>query len=147
MNCPRCGEANPDGTRFCGDCGQPLPLRCSACGGENPQSKKFCGDCGAALATSTPPESQTRGEPVVSPVSGGERRQLSVMFCDLVGSTALSIRTDPEDLTELIRAYHRVTAECVARFGGYVAKYMGDGVLAYFGYPQGADRLSLPPPP
>jgi class 3 adenylate cyclase/predicted ATPase len=58
------------------------------------------------------------------------------MFCDLVGSTALSTRTDPEDLTELIRAYHGATAECVGRFGGYVAKYMGDGVLAYFGYPQ-----------
>jgi class 3 adenylate cyclase len=79
---------------------------------------------------------QTREEPAAPPVSAAERRQLSVMFCDLVGSTALSTRTDPEDLMELIGAYHRATAECVARFGGYVVKYMGDGVLAYFGYPQ-----------
>ncbi|HKM73780.1 MAG TPA: AAA family ATPase [Stellaceae bacterium] len=65
-----------------------------------------------------------------------ERRQLTVMFCDLVGSTALSTRFDPEDLRELIGAYHRAVADTVARFDGFVAKYMGDGVLIYFGYPQ-----------
>ena len=65
-----------------------------------------------------------------------ERRQLTVMFCDLVGSTALSTRLDPEDLRELIGAYHRAVAETVGRFDGFVAKYMGDGVLIYFGYPQ-----------
>ena len=58
------------------------------------------------------------------------------MFCDLVGSTALSARLDPEDMREVIGAYHRCCAELVARNGGFVAKYMGDGVLAYFGYPQ-----------
>ena len=65
-----------------------------------------------------------------------ERRQLTVMFCDLVGSTALSTRLDPEDLREVISAYHRAVAEIVARFDGFVAKYMGDGVLVYFGYPR-----------
>jgi class 3 adenylate cyclase/predicted ATPase len=65
-----------------------------------------------------------------------ERRQLTVMFCDLVGSTALSTRHDPEDLRELIGAYHRALADTVGRFDGFVAKYMGDGVLIYFGYPQ-----------
>src|SRR5438270_11110537 len=65
-----------------------------------------------------------------------ERRQLSVMFCDVVGSTALSTRHDPEDLRELIGNYHRAVAETVGRFDGFVAKYMGDGVLIYFGYPQ-----------
>ena len=65
-----------------------------------------------------------------------ERRQLTVMFCDLVGSTALSARLDPEDLREVIGAYHRCCAELIERNGGFVAKYMGDGVLAYFGYPQ-----------
>jgi class 3 adenylate cyclase/predicted ATPase len=65
-----------------------------------------------------------------------ERRQLTVMFCDLVGSTELSSRLDPEDLREVIAAYHRAVAETVARFDGFVAKYMGDGVLVYFGYPQ-----------
>jgi class 3 adenylate cyclase len=65
-----------------------------------------------------------------------ERRQLTVMFCDLVGSTALASRLDPEDLREIIGAYHRCAADTVARFDGFVANYMGDGVLVYFGYPQ-----------
>ena len=65
-----------------------------------------------------------------------ERRQVTVMFSDLVGSTALSARMDPEDLRELISAYQKRVAETVQRFGGFVAKYMGDGVLVYFGYPQ-----------
>src|SRR5438874_4449301 len=65
-----------------------------------------------------------------------ERRQLTVMFCDLVGSTALAARLDPEDLREVIAAYHRAVAEIVAGFDGFVAKYMGDGVLIYFGYPR-----------
>ena len=65
-----------------------------------------------------------------------ERRQVTVMFCDLVGSTALSARMDPEDLREVISAYQKCVAETVQRLGGFVAKYMGDGVLIYFGYPQ-----------
>ena len=65
-----------------------------------------------------------------------ERRQVTVMFCDLVGSTALSARMDPEDLREVISAYQKSVTETVQRFGGFVAKYMGDGVLVYFGYPQ-----------
>jgi class 3 adenylate cyclase len=65
-----------------------------------------------------------------------ERRQLTVMFCDLVGSSALSTKLDPEDLRVVIGAYHKCVAETVARFDGFVAKYMGDGVLVYFGYPQ-----------
>jgi len=65
-----------------------------------------------------------------------ERRLLTVMFIDLVGSTALASRLDPEDLREIIGAYHGCVAETIARFGGFVAKYMGDGVLVYFGYPQ-----------
>ena len=72
----------------------------------------------------------------VSPRDTAERRQVTVMFCDLVGSTALSARMDPEDLREVISSYQKCVAETVQRFGGFVAKYMGDGVLVYFGYPQ-----------
>jgi predicted ATPase/class 3 adenylate cyclase len=68
--------------------------------------------------------------------ASAERRQLTVMFCDLVGSTALSARLDPEDLREIIGEYHRCCAEQIITAGGFVAKYMGDGVLAYFGYPE-----------
>jgi class 3 adenylate cyclase/predicted ATPase len=68
--------------------------------------------------------------------ANAERRQLTVMFCDLVGSTALSARLDPEDLREIIAAYHRAVAETIAESDGFVSRYMGDGVLAYFGYPQ-----------
>src|SRR5215208_6060194 len=68
--------------------------------------------------------------------SGVERRQLTVMFCDLVGSTALASRLDPEDLREVIAAYQKCAAETIARYEGFVAKYMGDGVLVYFGYPK-----------
>ena len=74
--------------------------------------------------------------PSVSPEDRAERRQVTVMFSDLVGSTALSARMDPEDLREVISAYQKCVAESVGRFGGFVAKYMGDGVLIYFGYPQ-----------
>jgi class 3 adenylate cyclase len=82
------------------------------------------------------PAAETLPPTAPAPVAEAERRQLTVMFCDLVGSTALSTRHDPEDLRELIGAYHRAVAETVGRFDGFVAKYMGDGVLIYFGYPQ-----------
>jgi class 3 adenylate cyclase/predicted ATPase len=82
-----------------------------------------------AAPASTPP-------PVTSGEKTAERRQLTVMFCDLVGSTALSARLDPEDMREIVGAYHRCCADLITKAGGFVAKYMGDGVLAYFGYPQ-----------
>src|SRR5512139_496577 len=75
---------------------------------------------------------ETRASPL-APLSAGSSPSC---FCDLVGSTALASRLDPEDLRELLGAYRAAVAEVVAGFGGYVAKYMGDGVLAYFGYPQ-----------
>jgi class 3 adenylate cyclase len=72
--------------------------------------------------------------PAGPPADTAERRQVTVMFADLVGSTALSARMDPEDLREVISAYQKCAAEAVRRFGGFVARYMGDGVLVYFGY-------------
>jgi class 3 adenylate cyclase/tetratricopeptide (TPR) repeat protein len=84
----------------------------------------------AAPAAATPVGGQWQ------PEAAAERRQLTVVFCDLVGSTAMAARLDPEELREVIGAYHRSVAEAVRRFDGFVAKYMGDGVLVYFGYPQ-----------
>ena len=83
-------------------------------------------------AQAPPPPAMTEAKPQDT----AERRQVTVMFCDLVGSTALSARMDPEDLREVISAYQKCVAETVGRFGGFVAKYMGDGVLIYFGYPK-----------
>jgi class 3 adenylate cyclase len=74
------------------------------------------------------------------PVDIAERRQLTIMFCDLAGSTELSTRLDPEDLRDVISAYHRCCAELVSKTGGFVARYVGDGVLVYFGYPQALEH-------
>ncbi len=139
MECPSCGSANPAGKRFCGDCGASLPVSCAACGAENPPGKRYCGHCGAALAEadSVPhPSALTPSRPSSEAVAQAERRQLTVMFCDLVSSTALATRLDPEDLREVIGAYHRCVADTIGRYDGFVAKYMGDGVLIYFGYPE-----------
>ena len=78
----------------------------------------------------------TLSTPNAPPEDRAERRQVTVMFSDLVGSTTLSARMDPEDLREVISAYQKCVAKTVERFGGFVAKYMGDGVLVYFGYPR-----------
>src|SRR5215472_9029699 len=86
------------------------------------------------LGGPTPAASQTAVAPPGH--DSAERRQLTVMLCDLVGSTALSVKLDPEDLRGIIAGYHRCCTELVERHGGFVARYMGDGVLAYFGYPQ-----------
>jgi class 3 adenylate cyclase len=92
---------------------------------------------GADGATARPEVSRTSGTQEPPPtVSEAERRQLTVMFCDLVGSTALSQRLDPEDLREVMRRYQDAVTGAVTRYEGYVAKFLGDGVLAYFGWPQ-----------
>jgi class 3 adenylate cyclase len=91
-------------------------------------------DLGNAPVAVTAPSAPVTAEPTRR--DEAERRQLTIMFCDLVGSTALSARFDPEDLRTIIGAYHSCCTELVERNGGFVAKYMGDGVLAYFGYPQ-----------
>jgi class 3 adenylate cyclase len=91
-------------------------------------------DLGNASVAVTAPSTPVAAEPVRR--DDAERRQLTVMFTDLVGSTALSTKLDPEDLRTVIGAYHKCVAETVRQFGGFVARYMGDGVLIYFGYPQ-----------
>ena len=88
--------------------------------------------------SATPAVSPVQGEaaPVAPPTPEAERRQLTVLFCDLVESTALSSQLDPEDLREVVRAYQNVCAEVIQPFDGYIAQYLGDGLLVYFGYPQ-----------
>ena len=97
--------------------------------------RKMLAAIGELSGDAAQPSHEPAGRPEPKQDSA-ERRQVSVMFSDLVGSTALSARMDPEDLREVISAYQKCVAETVRRFGGFVAKYMGDGVLIYFGYPQ-----------
>jgi class 3 adenylate cyclase/predicted ATPase len=105
-------------------------MECPSCHASIPDKSKFCLECGAAIKT------------VASPSVGAERRQISVMFCDLVGSTTLSSRLDPEDMHRIITSYHRCVTGVIEASGGFVAKYMGDGVLCYFGYPQAQENDS-----
>src|SRR5690348_12717136 len=103
-------------------------MRCSSCGELNPDSNNFCGECGARLA----PQSGT----AVAPRDAAERRHLTVMFCDLVDSTPLSRRLDPEKLRDVIRIYRDRCAQIISANKGTVARYAGDGICAYFGYPK-----------
>src|SRR6266568_2526363 len=146
MDCPSCGRVNPEGKKVCGDCGAPLSLRCLACGADNPSGKRFCGDCGAALMpTGAGGVSAAAGgamcsvprlsEPLTlpqAPSSSAERRQLTVMFCDLVDSTALAAQVDPEDLREIIAAYRDGVVAIVRKYGGTISRYIGDGMLILF---------------
>jgi hypothetical protein len=103
MKCPRCQLENPADAAFCDDCGVRLEAPCPACGEGNRAGAKFCRKCGQSLSAAEPVSLQPH------PVAyGAERRQLTVMFCDLVGSTALAERLDPEDFREVVRAYQTV---------------------------------------
>src|SRR5829696_756742 len=142
MECPNCRSDLLEGKRFCMECGAPTPVLCASCGSLNPPSAKFCGNCGTKLGGSAAPAASLAGSREARPshpASSAERRQLTVMFCDLVGSTALASRLDPEDLREVIVAFYRCVTETVGRFDGFIAKYMGDGVLSYFGWPQAGE--------
>jgi class 3 adenylate cyclase len=132
MRCLSCSTENVATRRFCAGCGRPLPWPCPACGFDNEPTAKFCGGCGKPLSEAISREAVSGAFRSV----GAERRQLTVMFCDLVGSTALASRVDPEDLREVIGAYHKCVAETIERSNGFIARYMGDGVLLYFGYPR-----------
>src|SRR5262245_33725914 len=130
--------------KFCGECGHALQNLCAQCGFENPARFKFCGACGTSLASQTltpsPPQEQSTPQVAVSapePRSpDAERRQLTVMFCDLVDSTRLSSQLDPEDWRDVVRAYQRVCTDVIQRYDGHIAQLLGDGLLVYFGYPQ-----------
>src|SRR5579864_1619972 len=138
MRCSNCGSENPAGKKFCSECGGALSRGCPQCGAENAPAAKFCGDCGAALNPPVPPP--VAETPPVQPQATGERRHLTVLFCDLVGSSQIAARLDPEEWRETVAGYHRAAAEAITRFGGHVAKYLGDGVMAFFGYPEAHDN-------
>lgn len=117
-------------------------MQCTQCGAQSPESKRFCGDCGASLGATPARDAPERRSAAAidsqAKLSVG-RRQLTVVFCDLVGSTDLSTRRDPEDLRDVLAAYRRCIAATVQQFHGYVARHQGDGALVYFGYPQATE--------
>jgi class 3 adenylate cyclase/predicted ATPase len=138
--------------KFCIQCGCALVRSCAACGFANPLQARFCGQCATPLASSDEPpvptrpagpsppqpESNTEGRSRAAPAEpmGPERRQLTVMFCDLVGSTALAAQLDPEELRDVVQAYQATCDEVIRRYDGHIAQYLGDGLVVYFGYPR-----------
>jgi class 3 adenylate cyclase/predicted ATPase len=137
MKCPLCHWEQHALGKFCDMCGAPLTIvYCPACNEPNRLNARFCASCGNPLIPDSAhpvDNSSTLSRHQAEPA---ERRLLTVLFCDLVGSTALSVDLDPEDLREVIGTYNRRCAEVITAAGGYVSRYMGDGILAYFGYPQ-----------
>ena len=129
--------------KFCGECGHALQNLCAQCGFENPSRFKFCGACGTPLTgqtlTPSPPQEQPTPQAAISAAEprspDAERRQLTVVFCDVVDSTKLSSQLDPEEYRDVVRAYQRVCTEVIQRYEGHVAQLLGDGLLIYFGYP------------
>lgn len=111
-------------------------MRCAHCGLENPAGMRFCGGCGGALqeATETLISSLAPAAPPRPTVA--HRRHMTVMFCDMVESTPLAGRLDPEDFREVLSAYQHACARAIERFGGFTAQYAGDGLITYFGYPR-----------
>src|SRR4029077_5362506 len=138
MRCSKCGSDNREGRKFCATCGAPILASCPKCAASNQPGERFCGECGAALVDA---DQATAAEatPIVVSVAG-ERRHLTVLFCDLVKSTEIAARLDPEEWRETVAGYQRAAAEAITRFGGHVAKYLGDGVMAFFGYPEAHDN-------
>jgi len=159
VRCTQCQFENPQGMRFCGQCGSPLAPRCPQCGAEAPAGFKFCGQCGASLqgpgGTATPPTAASApaserapgrpaaytprhlAEKILRARSAleGERRQVTVLFADMAGFTSIAERLDPEEVHGLIdRCFELITAE-VHRFEGTINQYTGDGVMALFGAP------------
>ena len=152
MICSGCGQANPAAAQFCGGCGARLTAVCPACQAENPPGNRFCHQCGAALAPKLEPARAAPPDQFVSPTvytpkhlaekilttAGalkGERKQVTVLFVDVSGFTALSAGLDPEEVHRLMsRAFDLMLAE-VHRYEGTVNQFLGDGIMALFGAP------------
>ena len=122
MKCPSCRAEVLEFGKFCNHCGAVLAHCCPSCGNGNPPGSNFCSECGTGLTRISAPQSSVDLRARTGLSVSAERRHLTVMFCDLVGSTALSTHLDVEDLRELIRSYQKSVADAVGRFGGFVAR-------------------------
>ncbi len=141
MHCVACERENPSEARFCNGCGAPLERVCPGCERRNASDARFCSGCGAALDSVSASVSARRSDLFDADThtdthTDGERRQLTVLFCDLVGSTEIAAQLDPEDWHRMSKDYQQAAAAAVRRFGGHVDKFLGDGLVCFFGVPQ-----------
>jgi class 3 adenylate cyclase/tetratricopeptide (TPR) repeat protein/ketosteroid isomerase-like protein len=131
MICPSCTHDNRPSAKFCGGCGAPLQRACSKCGSELPPDVSFCDECGAPVSGAAPPA--RRAEPA------GARKIVTILFADLVGSTGLHERLDPESARRFMESYYVAARGAVESHGGTVTQFLGDGVKAVFGIPRVAE--------
>jgi class 3 adenylate cyclase/tetratricopeptide (TPR) repeat protein len=126
--CWSCGFENPAGARFCSNCGTPQRQPCPECGADVPEGSRFCPNCGIALTR--------KPAPAQAVLTAETRRVITVLFADLVGSTGLTERLDPEEARDVIKKFYDVAQHVVERwYEGSIANYLGDGILAVFGLP------------
>jgi len=145
MRCPQCSADNSVGMKFCGQCGAPLGSACPSCGASNTAEHKFCGQCGTRLdgsgrQDSVSPEPYPPGPRVPRAVDArgnlpGEMKQVTVLFCDIVGSTPLTERLGPEAMRDLVSSFLKESLAEVHRYGGTAPQFTGDGFMALFGAP------------
>lgn len=144
MKCPNCSHDNPSDASFCQNCGQPLNQGCPSCGMLNVPDAKFCKKCGASLAETSDrlgalqqsaPQALRDKMQAASANIEGERKPVTILFTDIVGSTALAEKLDPEEWKEIVSEAHQRVGEAVYRYEGTIAQLLGDGVLAFFGAP------------
>jgi class 3 adenylate cyclase len=135
MKCPKCQHENPSDARFCNGCGQKLELACPECGKSNPPGSKFCNGCSHNLIpTAVPPKELPLDEKRV-PESEGERKYVTAMFSDLSGYTAMTEKLDPEEVKEIMSRIFGEIAKVVTKYEGFIEKFIGDAVVAFFGVP------------
>ena len=129
MNCPKCQFENPEGVKYCGDCGTRLENPCPKCNYINPPQFKFCGDCGHRLEA----EPSLKAQPL--PPSDSARKHVTVLFSDMSGYTAMTEKLDPEETKEIMGKIFGEISKVVAKYGGFIEKFIGDAVMALFGAP------------
>ena len=146
MNCPACQHENREGAKFCEECASPLKRTCTGCGSPLRPGAKFCDECGAPAAAATRPvpgAAPARDSPRSADEADGARKVVSIVFADLVGSTALHERLDAESARRFVEGYYVAMRGAVESQGGTIAKLLGDGVMAVFGLPRVAEDDAL----
>src|SRR5206468_1037563 len=144
MKCHSCGCDNREGAKFCGECAAPLAaaLACRSCGTANPIGRKFCDSCGRPLAVPSAPDPHSYTpkhlvEKILTSRAAleGERKQVTVLFADVRGSTELASELDPEEWHRIMDRFFQILTEGVHRFEGTINQFTGDGIMALFGAP------------